>query len=87
MYWDAYQVLKTVQNKHITPRMSYWMNTHPTFFFCVMFIVYGGVVTYMRHYFIYMLLKAPSAPLSLGPHMHRQRPSNETPFSGAPLDV
>jgi len=45
------------------------------FFFCVMFIVYGGVVTYMRHYFIYTLLRAPSAPLSLGLRMHRQRPT------------
>ena len=45
------------------------------FFFGVEFIVYGGVVTYMRHYFIYALRWAPSAPLSLSPHKHRQRPT------------
>jgi len=45
------------------------------FFFGVEFIVYGGVVTYMRHYFIYALRWAPSAPLSLSPHKHRRWPT------------
>jgi len=40
-----------------------------------MFIVYGGIVAYMRHHFVYTLLRAPSAPLSLGPRMHRRRPT------------